>query len=88
MSVMHSPLPRREFLKRLSQFGVACTCGCLAVRLAAEEAKPGAPAAKQKLPELKTLAYCGLTCDDRCPLFKATRTNDAAAKQKVYEEWK
>ena len=88
MGVMHPPLPRREFLKLLSRFGAACACGSMAVRLAAEQATPGGPAAPQKLPELKTLAYCGLICDDRCPLFKVTRTNDAAAKQKVYEEWK
>jgi hypothetical protein len=88
MGVMHPPLPRREFLKRLSQFGVACTCGCLAVRLAAEEAKAGEPAARQKLPELKSRAYCGLICNDDCPLFKATKANDAAAKEKVYKDWK
>ena len=84
MDVMHLPLPRREFLKLLSQFGAACACGGMAVRLAADQAKPGGP----KLPDLKTRAYCGLICDDSCPLFKATRTNDAAAKQKVYTEWK
>ena len=84
MGVMHPPLPRREFLKLLSQFGAACACGGMAVRLAADQAKPGGP----KLPDLKTRAYCGLICDDSCPLFKATRTNDAAAKEKVYTEWK
>ena len=84
MDVMHLPLPRREFLKLLSQFGAACACGGMAVRLAADQAKPGGP----KLPDLKTRAYCGLICDDSCPLFKATRTNDAAAKEKVYTEWK
>ena len=88
MDVMHPPLPRREFLKLLSQFGAACACGGMAVRLAADQAKPEGPAAPKKLPDLKTRAYCGLICDDSCPLFKATRTNDAAAKQKVYTEWK
>jgi hypothetical protein len=88
MRVMRSPLPRREFLRLFGQFGVVCACGGMAVRLAAEQTQAGEPAPKKKLPELKTLAYCGLICDDRCPLYKATRTNDAAAKQKVYEEWK
>jgi hypothetical protein len=83
---MTSPLPRREFLKLFCQFGIAC--GCMAERVAAEQTQAGAPAPKKNLPELKTLAYCGLICDDRCKLFKATRTNDAVAKRKVYEEWK
>ena len=65
MGVMHPPLPRREFLKLLSRFGAACACGGMAVRLAADQAKPGGP----KLPDLKTRAYCGLICDDSCPLF-------------------
>ena len=60
----------------------------MAVRLAAEQTQTGAPAPKKNLPELKSLAYCGLICNDSCPLFKATRTDDAAAKRKVYEEWK
>ena len=85
---MNSPLPRREFLKLFGQFGIACACGCMAGRLAAEQTQAGEPTPKKNLPELKTRAYCGLICDDSCPLFKATRTNDAAAKRKVYEEWK
>jgi hypothetical protein len=85
---MRPPLPRREFLRLFGQFGVVCACGGMAARLAAEQTQAGEPAPKKELPELKALAYCGLICDDRCLLFKATRTNDAAAKQKVYEEWK
>jgi hypothetical protein len=85
---MHPPLPRREFLKRLSQFGATCACGCLALRLAADDAKPGEMAPKKQRPDLKSRAYCGLICNDSCPLFKATRTNDDAAKAKVYAEWK
>ena len=86
MGVMHPPLPRREFLKLLSQFGVTCACGGMAIRLAAEQAKPGAPAAPEKLPDLKIRAYCGLICDENCPLFKATKTNDAVAKEKVFKD--
>jgi hypothetical protein len=85
---MNSPLPRREFLKRCGQLGVGCACGCgLATALPAEDAKPAPPAAAPKLPALRTRAYCGLTCDDHCPLFKASVADDAAAKKKVFEEW-
>jgi hypothetical protein len=85
---MSPSLLRREFLRLCGQFGVACACGCVAVRLAAEEAKPAPPAAPKKLPELKTRAYCGLICGDWCELWKATQANDAAAKEKVYQQWK
>ena len=60
MVTMHSPLPRREFLKLFGRFGAVCACGCIAVRLAAEQTQTGAPAPKKNLPELKSLAYCGL----------------------------
>jgi hypothetical protein len=82
---MHSPPPRRAFLKWCGQLGVACCCGC-GLALAGEEAKPGQPPARQ-LPDLKSLAHCGLVCDERCPLFKATVTRDSAAKEKVFKEW-
>jgi hypothetical protein len=79
---MQAPLPRRAFLKLCGQLGVACCCGC-GFALAANETKPDAP----KLSGLKSRAYCGLVCNDRCPLFKATVANDPAAKEKVYQEW-
>lgn len=83
---MNTPsLLRREFLKLCGQFGVVCACGCVAPQLRAEEAKLAAP---KKLPDLKARAYCGLICGDWCELWKATRTNDLTAKQKVYAEWK
>jgi hypothetical protein len=88
MATMLSPLPRREFLKLLSQLGVACACGAAAVRLAAEEVKTNEPAAAKKLPELKTRAYCGLVCGDWCELFRATKADDPAAKRAVYAKWK
>jgi len=64
------------------QLGVACCCGCGLAR-AAEESKPDTP----KLPDLKSRAHCGLICNENCPLFKATVTNDPAAKEKVFKEW-
>ncbi|HUJ42374.1 MAG TPA: DUF3795 domain-containing protein [Opitutaceae bacterium] len=84
---MHSPLPRREFLKCLSSFGATCVSSCVALRLAAEEAKPGESAAQEKLPDLKNRAYCGLICGDWCELFKATKAGDPAAKRAIYEKW-
>ena len=88
MRLMLSHLPRRDFFKLCGQFGAACVSGCLAARLSAEQGLSTSPTPPPKLPGLKTRAYCGLICDDNCPLFKATRTNDAAAKAKVYQEWK
>jgi hypothetical protein len=86
---MLSPLPRREFFKRLGQFGVACAGCALAYRLGAESAAgPGVPAAAPKLTSLKTRAYCGLICGDWCQLFTATKTGDPAAKRAVYDSWK
>jgi hypothetical protein len=85
---MLSPLPRREFLKRLSQLGVTCACGALVARLGAEDAPAAAPAAARTLPSLKARAYCGLICGDWCELLKATNANDPAAKRAVYEKWK
>lgn len=79
---------RREFLSLCGQLGVACTCGCLAVRLATAAEIPGATAAPGKRPDLKSRAYCGLICGDWCELYKATRMNDPAAKEKVYHAWK
>jgi hypothetical protein len=78
-------LLRRDFLKLCGQFGVACACGCVAAQLRAADAAPAVPKA---LPDLKTRAHCGLICGDWCQLWKATQTNDLAAKQKVYTEWK
>lgn len=82
MHDMQAPLPRRAFLKLFGQLGVACCCSCSLAR-AADEAKPKAG----RLPDLKARAHCGLLCNDRCPLFKATVANDTAAKEKVYKEW-
>ena len=79
---MQPPLPRRAFLKLCGQLGVACCCGCGLARAAAET-KPGAG----KLPDLKSRAHCGLICNEQCQLFKATVTNDPAAKEKVFKEW-
>jgi hypothetical protein len=87
MSAMLSPHPRRDFFKYCGQIGAACVTGCLATRLSAEQSTSAPPAPRPTLPDLKTAAYCGLTCNDQCPLFKATRTNDAAAKAKVFDEW-
>jgi len=47
-----------------------------------------APVAAPKLPDLKDRAYCGLICDNSCPLFKATKANDPVAKKTVFEKWK
>ena len=82
---MQAPLPRRAFLKLCGQLGVAGCCSC-SLAFAGEDAKPGQPPAR-KLPALKTLAYCGLVCGERCELFKATVANDTAAKEKVFKEW-
>ena len=83
---MLSSTSRRAFLKNCGQLGVACAaCGLTSFASAAEPAPT--PAAPAKLPELHTLAYCGLTCDNRCQLFKATAANDVAAKKKVFDEW-
>ena len=79
---MQAPLPRRAFLKWFGQLGVACCCSCDLAR-AADEAKPKAG----KLPELKSRAHCGILCNDRCQLFKATVASDAAAKEKIFREW-
>jgi len=87
MVAVNLPLPRREFLRRLGQFGVACAGCALASRLSAEETPPAAPAAR-KLPALKDRAYCGLVCGDWCELWRATRSDDPAAKRAVYEKWK
>jgi hypothetical protein len=84
---MKSSLPRRDFLKYCGQIGAVCACGGLVNRLSAEGAAP-APAAAPKLPDLKDRAYCGLICDNSCPLFKATKANDPVAKKTVFEKWK
>jgi hypothetical protein len=83
---MHPSVPRREFLKLLGQLGTACVGCALVANVSAAETAPGAPA--KKLPPLKDRAYCGLVCNDQCEMFKATRTNDPAAKKAVYEKWK
>lgn len=85
---MTPQLPRREFLKRCGQLGLACACGAVIGRslqaaAAATEDKP-----TEKLPALKSRAYCGLICDDRCELCRATRANDVAAKKALYEKWR
>jgi hypothetical protein len=82
MHGMQAPLPRRAFLKLFGQLGVACCCSCRLAR-AADEAKPKGGT----LPDLKSRAHCGLLCNDRCPLFKATVANDTAAKEKIFREW-
>jgi len=64
---------------------LVCACGCVAPQLRARRSEAAAP---KKLPDLKARAYCGLICGDWCELWKATRTNDLTAKQKVYAEWK
>ncbi len=84
---MLSPLPRREFLRRLGQLGIACAGCAVAARVLAEDAPSPAPAAR-KLPDLKDRAYCGLVCGDWCELWRATRSDDPAAKRAVYEKWK
>ena len=84
---MKSPLPRRDFLKYCGQIGAVGACCGLVNRLASEAAAPAQPAAP-KLPDLKDRAYCGLICDNGCPLFKATKANDPVAKKAVFEKWK
>jgi len=84
---MKSSLPRRDFLKYCGQIGAICTCCGLVNRISAAGVT-SAPPATPKLPDLKDRAYCGLICDDSCPLFKATRTDDPAAKKVVFEKWK
>ncbi len=88
MGSMRPFLPRREFLKHLGRLGAACAGGCLAIRAIAGERSSGDPAPPRKLPDLRARAYCGLICNDQCPLFKATKDNDAAAKRKVYDQWR
>ncbi|ACB74271.1 DUF3795 domain-containing protein [Opitutus terrae] len=41
----------------------------------------------EKLPDLKSRAYCGLICDDRCELYHATQAQDPAAMKAVHEKW-
>jgi hypothetical protein len=84
---MLSETSRRDFLKNCGQLGLACTAACGLHSVASAADQGTAPVAPPKLPELHTRAYCGLICDDSCQLFRATRTNDAAAKRKVYDEW-
>jgi hypothetical protein len=84
---MKTSLPRRDFLKYCGEIGATCACCGFVNRLAAEGAAPAQPAAP-KLPDLKDRAYCGLICDNSCPLFKATQSNDPVAKKAVYEQWK
>jgi hypothetical protein len=54
----------------------------MATALAGEATKSTA-----KLPPLRARAYCGLVCDDNCPLYKASVTNDPAAKKSTFEKW-
>lgn len=82
MHGMQAPLPRRAFLQLCGQFGMACCCGCGLAR-AAVETKP----APGKSPDLKSRAHCGLRCNDRCQLFKATADKDTAAKEKIFWVW-
>jgi Protein of unknown function (DUF3795) len=82
---MPPALQRREFLRQCARWGVAGACGCLVARLRAADPAPAAP---KKLPALEDRAWCGLICGDWCPLYKATRADDAAAKEKIYREWK
>jgi hypothetical protein len=86
---MNAAPSRREFLKRSGQLGFACACGCgFPTRLSAEDVLAAESAPATKLPPLRSRAYCGLICTDRCPLRKATATNDTAAKKVVFEKWR
>jgi hypothetical protein len=85
---MNATFNRREFLSRTTGFGLACACGCsLALVADAEEpASKSAPGPSTR--PLRSRAYCGLICNDRCPLRKATVAEDATAKKAVFEKWK
>jgi hypothetical protein len=40
-----------------------------------------------KQPDIKSMSYCCLNCNDKCQIFKATVENDIKVKQTVAANW-
>jgi hypothetical protein len=76
---MTSFTTRRKFVKGMFVLGGLAAghaaLPCLARTSSEEEVDPA------------TLSYCGLSCTDKCKLFRATRDNDIALKKEVARDW-
>lgn len=40
-----------------------------------------------RLPDIEALSYCCLECGDRCPIYRATASDDRTVKRAVAELW-
>jgi hypothetical protein len=85
---MESKQSRRRFLERCAQIGGSC-CALFIwnTHLSAKDGTEDEKKTKTDAIDLRKVSYCGITCEEQCELFKATKENNAALKKKVYEQW-
>ena len=81
---------RREFMKQslLTGTGVALCCCFGCEKSTDKEMTSNAEELSKKIGEdINQLSYCGINCNEKCELFRATKNNDLQLKAKVAKEW-
>jgi hypothetical protein len=74
---------RREFI------GAACGAGCLALCASGLRAETPSGEGEKKKHDFAKLTYCCFECrEDRCPLLKATLSNEVELKQREAAKWR
>ena len=80
---MLSKQNRRNFIKSCTMFG----CACCTIPLFNTEIFAFYNIGKKEIIDLSGLSYCGIACETKCELFKATKENDLEQKRKIYYSW-